>query len=76
MLIYIDTARNFSFRKYKVQELYLTLLGFVVAFDFSTFIPQHFNTNKHYFPLWFIILSYFNIRISKNLVSAMAIKLI
>jgi hypothetical protein len=39
LLIYIDTARNFSFRKYKVQELYLTLLGFVVAFDLSTFIP-------------------------------------
>lgn len=74
--IYIDTARKFTFKKYKIQELYLTLLGFVVAFDLSTFIPQHFHTESHYFPLWFVILSFFNFIISKNLVTNVSVKLI
>jgi hypothetical protein len=74
LLVYIETTRSFTFRKFEVQKLFLTLMGLVMAFDLSTLIPQHFDAKEHYFPVWFIVLGLISVKVSQNLICVTSVR--
>ena len=57
IIFYLDCLYRFPFKKYKIQELFMQMMGFVVAFDLAVTIPQHIPSKQHYFPLWFVLFS-------------------
>lgn len=67
-VIYFDLARQFTFKKPEIQRLFLAFQGVVFAFDFAVALPQYFTSETHYFPLWFLIMGWISLVVSKNLV--------
>lgn len=72
LYIYLDVILNFSFKKFTIQNSFVMLMGWTVSFDLACTIPQHFNSDKHYFPLWFSLLAIIFYMVSKNLVNVVA----